>query len=115
MSPSAGIADWVASSSIIDGVLFGPSDGHVEGPPVCAVAVARGFRGYGKGVTQSDALASAVGEALEQYAASRVRVQQLRRASFREIEGLAFDSRWLCLYNDEKYRPVRHPTRSRWL
>jgi ribosomal protein S12 methylthiotransferase accessory factor len=91
--------------------MFGPSDGHVEGPPVCAVAVARGFRGYGKGVTQSDALASAVGEALEQYAASRVRGQQLRRASFREIEGQAFDPRWLCLYNDEKYRRVDFPYR----
>jgi hypothetical protein len=86
MSHAAGIVDWVASSPIIDGVLFGSSDWEVEGPPVCAVAVARGFRGFGKGVTQSDALASAVGEALEQYAASQVRPLELYGATFREIE-----------------------------
>jgi ribosomal protein S12 methylthiotransferase accessory factor len=109
MSHAAGIVDWVASSPIINGVLFGCSDWEVEGPPVCAVAVARGFRGFGKGLTQSDALASAVGEALEQYAASQVRHLELYCATFREIEEQAFDPRWLCLYKEEQYRRPGFP------
>ncbi len=111
MSRGAKIADWVTSSPIIDGVLLGSSDGEVEGPPVCAVAVARGFRGFGKGVTQSDALGSAVGEALEQYAASQVRPEHLLRAPLRELEGRAFDPRWLCLYSEEQYSRLGFPYR----
>jgi ribosomal protein S12 methylthiotransferase accessory factor len=111
VSGAAAITDWVASSPTVDGVLFGPSDGQVAGPPVCAVAVAHGFRGFGKGLTQSDALVSAVGEALEQYSASQVRQEQLIRATFREICGEAFDPRWLCLYSDEQYGRPGFPYR----
>lgn len=111
MSKDGEIADWVASSPIIDGVLFGPFNPGVEGPLICAVAVACGFCGFGKGVTQSDALGSAVGEALEQYAASQVRPQNLYRATFREIEQQAFDPRWLCLYNEDQYERPGFPYR----
>ena len=111
MSQAADIADWAASSDVIDGVLFGPSDGREEGPPVCAVAVARGWRGFGKGITQTAALASAVGEALEQYAASQVQRDQLRRAAFWEIEGQAFDPRWLGLYSIDQYGRTGFPYR----
>src|SRR5579863_6633123 len=111
MNWAVGIADWAASSPIIDGVLFGASDGHLPGPPVCAVAVASGHCGFGKGVTQSAALVSAVGEAVEQYAASRVQGEGLCRASFREIQPQAFDPRWLCLYSYEQYGRAGFPYR----
>ena len=111
MSSAAEVANWVASSRLIDGVVFGSSDGQTEEPPVCAVAVIRGFRGFGKGLTQGQALVSAVGEALEQYAASQIRYDRLLRAKFREIGERAFDPRWLCLYGDEQYRRVGFPYR----
>jgi ribosomal protein S12 methylthiotransferase accessory factor len=98
------IASWVAETPVIDGVLFGSSDGEVDGPPVCAVAVAGKLRGYGKGVTQSQALASAVGEVLELFAASQVDAQRLVYCAFAEIAERAFDPRWLGLYTAEQYQ-----------
>jgi ribosomal protein S12 methylthiotransferase accessory factor len=103
------IASWVTETPFIDGVLFGSSDGEVQGPPVCAVAVAGAFRGYGKGHTQSQALASAVGEALEQVAAQRVDPALLRLAPFEEIAAEAFDPRWLGLYSTEQYNRSGFP------
>jgi ribosomal protein S12 methylthiotransferase accessory factor len=106
---AAAIAGWVAETPLIDGVLFGSSDGEVSGPPVCAVAVAGGLRGYGKGETQSEALASAVGEVLELYAAGRVDAKRLIYASFAELGESAFDPRWLGLYSAEQYARARFP------
>jgi len=98
------LAGWVAQTPLIDGVLFGSSDGEMEGPPVCAVAVAGTLRGYGKGRTQSQALASAVGEVLELLAASQaVGPQRLLCAPFAEIAAHAFDPRWLGLYQPHQY------------
>jgi ribosomal protein S12 methylthiotransferase accessory factor len=115
MSPATDIADWASASPIIDGVLFAPPGTEAEDAPVCAVAVARGFRGYGKGLKQSDALASAVGEAVERWAASRVDREKLVHASFREVRrelgNEAFDPRWLCLYSAEQYRLPHFPYR----
>ena len=115
MSPATDIADWASASSIIDGVLFAPPGTEAEDVPVCAVAVARGFRGYGKGLKQSDALASAVGEAVERWAAARVDGEKLVRASFRklrrELRNEAFDPRWLCLYSEEQYHLPHFPYR----
>lgn len=96
------IADWASASELIDGVLFVPPDAEWPESPVCAVAVARGFRGYGKGRTQSEALISAAGEAVERWAAAQVDHAKLIRASYRELEA-AFDPRWLCLYGPEQY------------
>jgi ribosomal protein S12 methylthiotransferase accessory factor len=111
MSPATDIADWASASPIIDGVLFAPAGTESENMPVCAVAVACGFRGYGKGLKQSDALASAVGEAVERWAAARVYGEKLLRASFRELGRKAFDPRWLCLYSAEQYRLPHFPYR----
>jgi ribosomal protein S12 methylthiotransferase accessory factor len=116
------VVDWAESSPIIDGVVFGPAEASV-----CAVAVARGFRGFGKGATKDEALISAVGEALEQYAAAHVPRHDLVRSTFRELAGEAFDPMWLCLYTDAQYErpgfPYRqfdpekplHWVRGRWL
>lgn len=111
MSSATEIADWASASPIIDGVLFAPPGTEGEYAPVCAVAVAGGFRGYGKGVTQSDALASAVGEAVERWSASQVDGEKLVRASFRELGNEAFDPRWLCLYSAEQYGLPHFPYR----
>jgi len=104
------IADWAISSSLVDGVLFSPPDGE-DALPICAVASARGHRGFGKGTTQQGALASALGEAMEQYAAARVPRERLVRASFSDLNESAFDPRWLCLYSDEQYNRPDFPFR----
>ncbi len=105
------IATWVSQTPLIDGVLFGSADAEVEGPPVCAVAVAGALRGYGKGHTQSQALASAVGEALEQVAARRVE-QRLLCSTFADLgSARAFDPRWLGLYSAEQYARAGFPFR----
>jgi ribosomal protein S12 methylthiotransferase accessory factor len=100
------VVDWVESSPIVDGVIFGPVEASV-----CAVAVARGFRGFGKGATKSETLVSAVGEALEQYAAAQVPRPSLIRSTSRELGSEAFDPRWLCLYTDAQYERPGFPYR----
>jgi ribosomal protein S12 methylthiotransferase accessory factor YcaO len=97
------IVDWAAGSSLVDGVLFGTADGGESAAPVCAVAVVGGVRGYGKGLTQGTALCSAVGEALEQYAARHVPRHSLIRVPYRDLLAQAFDPRWLCLYSEQQY------------
>ena len=111
MSPADEITDWASASPIINGVLFAPPGTEGEYAPVCAVAVAGGFRGYGKGLTQSGALASAVGEAVERWSAAQVDGEKLVRASFRELRSEAFDPRWLCLYSAEQYGLPHFPYR----
>jgi ribosomal protein S12 methylthiotransferase accessory factor len=107
MTAATAIVDWVLSTPLIDGVFFGSSDGETEGPPICAVAVAGQLRGYGKGLTQSQALASAVGEVLELQAAAQPDPTRLILAPFADIAAQAFDPRWLCLYSPMQYqRPL---------
>jgi ribosomal protein S12 methylthiotransferase accessory factor len=91
--------------------VFSPSNAGVPPTPVCAVAVVRGIRGFGKGLTQSHALCSALGEALEQYAAQCVPRESLVTASYRELAGHAFDPRWLCLYSPKQYARPAFPYR----
>lgn len=109
MGAATEIADWAAASPVIDGVLFAPPGPERDTLPICAVAVARGVRGYGKGLTQSEALVSALGEAVERYGASQAPAERLLCASFRELQDEAFDPRWLCLYSDEQYRRAGFP------
>ncbi len=73
------------------------------------MAQVRSVRGYGKGITQAAALASALGEALEQYAARHVPRSALLRAPFSEVVSQAFDPRWLCLYSSRQYRNPGFP------
>jgi len=96
------IADWASASDLIDGVVFVPFDSESPESPVCAVAQARGFQGYGKGTSQSEALISAVGEAVERWAAAQVDRARIVYAPFAELDA-AFDPRWLCLYGPEQY------------
>ncbi len=108
MSP-AEIADWAIASPLIDGVVFVPHDQEHMALPIRALAFAGGFQGYGKGLTQSAALASAVGEALERYAAAKWPISDLVLASYADLSQVAFDPRWLCLYRPEQYERVGFP------
>ena len=92
----------------MDGVVFTPCDTESTDGPVCAVAQARGVRGYGKGRSQSEALISAVGEAVERWAAAQVDRHRLVYAPFSELRD-AFDPRWLCLYSAEQYALAGFP------
>ena len=105
------IVDWAADSSLVDGVLFGPPAGEGLALPICAVAVVGGSRGHGKGLTQADALCSALGEALEQYAAHRLPSEPFLCAPLREVEGHAFDPSWLGLYSSLQYQTPAFPYR----
>jgi ribosomal protein S12 methylthiotransferase accessory factor len=109
--PGPSIVDWAVESPLVDGVLFGTPDGGSAGAPVCAVADVRGARGYGKGLTQAAALTSALGEALEQYAARQVPRASLIRAPYCEVMAEAFDPRWLCLYSERQYQNHEFPYR----
>jgi len=93
----------------VDGVLFGTPEVGGEGGPVCAMAQVRGVCGYGKGITQAAALVSALGEALEQYAARQVPRGALIRAPFCKVMAQAFDPRWLCLYARRQYQRPGFP------
>jgi ribosomal protein S12 methylthiotransferase accessory factor len=68
-------------------------------------------RGHGKGLTHTSALVSALGEALESYAARHVPRESLIRAPYDEVATEAFDPRWLCLYSPEQYRRPGFPYR----
>jgi ribosomal protein S12 methylthiotransferase accessory factor len=58
--------------------------------------------GYGKGLSQQEAILSAVGEALELQASSSYDLQKLLRARIDELEE-ALDPQKLCLYADPYY------------
>lgn len=81
-------------------------------PNCCSVKIAPfqderlsnpGFGGEGKGATREDAVLSAIGEGVERYAASLWHPSALTYASFDELDGRAFDPRWLVLYDDAQY------------
>jgi len=98
------IVDWAGHSALVDGVVVGGPDEGEDGPVICAVALVSGLRGYGKGLTRYAAVVSAIGEALEQYAARCVPRRTLIRAPYRDVSDQAFDPRWLCLYSPAQYR-----------
>ncbi len=83
--------------------------------------------GWGKGLTRADALLSAVGEAIERYAASMPDLSRVAWSAIGDLTGDLLDPRAFALYSDEQYAradfpfvrfdpAVRHPWVSgRWL
>lgn len=63
----------------------------------------RNFSGEGKGGTRDGAIRSAIGEAIERYAASIWDPARLDRASLNSLGADAFDPRWLVLYDNTQY------------
>jgi ribosomal protein S12 methylthiotransferase accessory factor len=107
-----GLAD--ARGGIVRRVLLYEGDG-TEAPsvPFCCTAVIApywdgtgshfGCHGEGKGATRAEAVLSAIGEGIERYAASLWDPRALIYSPFSEMEGQAFDPRWLVLYGDAQY------------
>jgi len=65
----------------------------------------------GKGLAQNDALMGAVGEAIERYSASRVRLRDLLRAPLQANPQDFLDPRQLCLYDENQYARKGFPFR----
>ncbi len=61
------------------------------------------FTGEGKGATSEAAIRSAIGEGVERYSASLWDPSKITRASLRDLDGGAFDPRWLVLYDELQY------------
>jgi ribosomal protein S12 methylthiotransferase accessory factor len=108
------LSDYVDSRSGIVRHLF-IVRGDVTEPelPIAATAIlARTIRhsgdgsqelGSGKGLTPSEALMGAFGEAVERYSAAICKGHEIRRATADELVGEHMDPRCLCLYSDEQY------------
>jgi ribosomal protein S12 methylthiotransferase accessory factor len=65
--------------------------------------------GAGKGLSAVEAMISAVGEAIEHYAARRHRRADLRRASLAALDEERVDPRDLCLYAESQYTTPGFP------
>jgi ribosomal protein S12 methylthiotransferase accessory factor len=65
--------------------------------------------GSGKGLTTTDAMLGAVGEAIERYSAARYRRHELLRTSRRALDGEAISPGDLALYAQEQYQNPAFP------
>jgi ribosomal protein S12 methylthiotransferase accessory factor len=65
--------------------------------------------GSGKGMSPTEAMLSAVGEAIERYSAARYRPSDLHRSSLKALQEDALDPRKLCLYEDTQYADPNFP------
>jgi ribosomal protein S12 methylthiotransferase accessory factor len=91
------------SAGLIRRIYFEP-DAHAMEPPYTAAAVlAEDVHGEGKGASRSDAVRSAVGEAIERYAAGWRDDVELLLSTQRELGSCAFDPHRLVLYDHEQY------------
>jgi thiazole/oxazole-forming peptide maturase SagD family component len=119
----AALAGWIdPRTGVISGlVLERPADTGVELPHVATAApphvvdehglLERLPLGWGKGLTWADAILSAVGEAVERYAAWLPDPSRIRWARLHELDGECLDPRAFALYSDEQYRREGFPYR----
>lgn len=107
-----GWLDW--RTGIVAGLLLAsPEDTGVDLPVVATatpphvVDESGGLRrlplGWGKGLTISSAILSAVGEAIERYAPSMPDLRRVYWAPMRDLYGEALDPREFALYSETKY------------
>ncbi|HLJ28968.1 MAG TPA: YcaO-like family protein [Candidatus Angelobacter sp.] len=101
------------ATGIISRVAHGTADGTPDGLPICAVAALRrsGLSevGFGKGLDPTEAVISAIGEALELYAASHYQLDDLRHEALNRLAGDRLDPRRLSLYEEALYRESDFP------
>jgi thiazole/oxazole-forming peptide maturase SagD family component len=119
----AALAGWIdPRTGVISGlVLERPADTGVALPRVVTTAPPRVVDeggslqrlplGWGKGVTWTGAILSAVGEAVERYAAWLPDPARLRWARRDELDGECLDPGSVALYSDEQYRREGFPYR----
>jgi thiazole/oxazole-forming peptide maturase SagD family component len=132
------LAGWVdPTTGVICGIAF-EGLGDAGDLPIVATAapphvvdgpglLRRMPLGWGKGLTLSGAIISAVGEAIERYAASMPDSERIVWARPNDLDGEVLDPRTLVLYTDAQYEDdgfpyarfdpsVRHPwVPGRWL
>lgn len=111
----AGVVD--ARTGIVTELTLGSQDSpHGVDVPIMATAVLASYGrcavhdhggdpegGSGKGLTHVRAMVSAVGEAVERYAAARVDPLHIVRAPASALPGDVLDPSRLCLYADRQY------------
>lgn len=73
--------------------------GTAEGPEMTS----------GKGLSATEAMISAVGEAIERYSAGWYERSRLHRSSFNRLQGEGLDPRRLCLYTEAQYHEPDFP------
>jgi ribosomal protein S12 methylthiotransferase accessory factor len=126
------LAGWVDSrTGVISHLVLRDSDPSDPRLPVVAYAIDSEYTegaynpmtpagGGGKGLTETEAMVGAVGEAIERYSASLVRLDDLHHSTMHALAGDVLDPRRLCLYDEAQYdRPgfpfVRFdPDRPHW-
>jgi ribosomal protein S12 methylthiotransferase accessory factor len=135
----AALEGWVDQrTGVISGVILEPPAGGAAALPFIATAapphimeedssLRRLPLGWGKGLTISGAVLSAVGEAIERYAASLPEAGRIVWERPEDLEGEFLDPRDLALYTDAQYAradfpycrfdpSIRHPwIRGKWL
>lgn len=109
------LAGWVdRRTGVISDLFIKPSDDPRVSLPIIAMAAPpyvmekdgslhRLPAGWGKGLTISGAVLSAVGEAIERYSASIIEPEKIVWKRFYELEGDVLDPRDLGLYTDAQY------------
>jgi ribosomal protein S12 methylthiotransferase accessory factor len=112
---------WVDSrTGVISGVYLEPSYNGQDDLPYTAIAlppnvvdVSGSLRrlslGWGKGLTKSSAIVSAVGEAIERYSASLPDINRILWARLSELDGQILDPRSFALYADAQYKQNGFP------
>jgi ribosomal protein S12 methylthiotransferase accessory factor len=109
------LAGWVDSrTGIIKHLTVVPPETTGVDLPVVSLAVLASYTDgvyvpndpkicWGKGLTPTEAMMGAVGEALERYSAARYRKADLQRCALTVLEGDFLDPRRLCLYDPAQY------------
>jgi len=109
------LAGWVDTrTGVISDLFIEPPDDPRVSLPIIATAVPphlmekdgslhRLPAGWGKGLTISGAVLSAVGEAIERYSASIIDSEKIVWKRFEELEGDVLPPHDLGLYSDEQY------------
>jgi ribosomal protein S12 methylthiotransferase accessory factor len=112
------LSGWVdPKTGVIRGLYLAHPNARDPELPLTASAVLAQYHhlggdpeiGSGKGLTATEALLGAAGEAIERYSAARYRNSDLHRAALYELNADHLDPRRLCLYDLEQYETPEFP------
>lgn len=116
------LAGWVDErTGIVKYLMMNTADANEPETPLTSSALLSSYTegayrgehspevGSGKGMTITEAMIGAVGEAIERYSAARYRKEEMHRSSFDELRESCFDPRRLCLYEEAQYEDPEFP------
>ena len=115
------LTGWVDSrTGVISHLVLRNREASEPRLPVCATAILSAYTDGtydptasesvgGKGLTVTEAMVGAVGEAIERYSASRVCLGDMHRSPLHALVGDVLDPRLLCLYDEAQYRRPGFP------